>query len=110
MIVERRRYPRFETIFPVAVHMLLQGKFFYTISKDVSLGGIKIVSNRFIVKDNFLKLSLNLSEQILDEKARIAWCNKWRISERYSVGLEFLEATAIKQGLLSRFLNNVCRV
>jgi c-di-GMP-binding flagellar brake protein YcgR len=52
---------------------------------------VKILSSEFLPKNNHLKLNLNLIDRVLGIKARVAWCNKDRASERYNAGLEFIE-------------------
>ena len=107
---ERRKYPRLDVSFPVECNVLTQKIYFYTISKDLSLGGIKILSNEFIPKDHFMKLRINLIDEIVSLKARVAWCNQKRISERYLIGLEFIEMNERIQRDVFKFLNKVCMI
>lgn len=106
---EKRKYPRIAVSFPVECENLPSRDYFYTVSKDLSEGGVKILSNNFIPKDNYLKLNLNLIDKILDLKAKVVWCNKERIAERYLTGLKFVEVDNLAKAELSKFINTIHR-
>jgi c-di-GMP-binding flagellar brake protein YcgR len=105
--MERRRYPRVNVSFPVECEILHQKDYFYTVSKDLSMGGIRILSDKFLPKGNLVKININLINHIVGLKAKVAWCNKERITERYSVGLEFLETNEGDKKVLTSFLSSV---
>jgi len=99
---ERRKYERINISFPVECFDVENKNFFYTVTKDLSLGGTKIVNDKFLPKDNFLKVNLNLIDKILTLNAKVVWCNKLKFSDKYFVGLNFtdIEETS-KQSLLN---------
>ncbi len=105
---ERRKYPRIDVSFPVECNILAQKIYFYTISKDLSLGGIKVLSDDFIPKDNVVRVRVNLIDEIVSLKARVAWCNRKRVSEKYLMGLEFVEISQENQKNIFRFLHKMC--
>jgi c-di-GMP-binding flagellar brake protein YcgR len=105
---ERRKYPRIGVSFPVECNVLSQRLYFYTVSKDLSLGGIKILSDDFIPKDNIIRVRVNLIDETVSLKARVAWCNSKRVSEKYLIGLEFIEISQENQRNVFRFLNRMC--
>ena len=104
---DKRKFPRVGVSFPVECKPLPTRNYFYTVSKDISLGGVKIVSNRFLPKDDLVKVNINLIDSILDLKAKVAWCNKERSAERYSTGLQFVETTESSKKKLFQFLNRI---
>lgn len=104
---EKRKFPRVGVSFPVECKPLPARNYFYTVSKDLSLGGTKIVSNYFLPKNDMIKLNINLIDSILDLKAKVAWCNKERLSERYATGLEFVETNEISKKKLFQFLHRI---
>ncbi len=106
MTNERRKFPRIRVSFPVECKLLPAQDYFYTVSKDLSLCGAKIVSNEFIAKNEVVKLSLNLINKILDVKARIVWCSRERAADRYSAGVEFVEVGRSSRDDLSAFLTS----
>lgn len=104
---EKRKFPRIGVSFPVECKNLKSQDFFYTVSKDLSLGGVKILSDSFLAKDNSMKIDINLIDRILSLKAKVAWCSAESRSERYAAGLTFTDITdSAKRGLF-RFLNKV---
>ena len=104
---ERREYSRVNISFPVECKLLPHRNYFYTVSKDLSMGGVKILSNAFLAKGNSLKLNINLIDNIVPLKAKVIWCNKQRVSQRYSAGLKFTEITETNRKRLDKFLNKV---
>lgn len=104
---DKRKFPRVGVSFPVECRPLPARSYFYTVSKDISLGGVKIISNSFLPKNNLLKVNINLIDSMLELKARVAWCNRERLSERYSTGLQFVETTESSKKKLFQFLNRI---
>ena len=105
--MERRRYERVNISFPIEYEPLYERGYFYTVSKDLSLGGIRILTDKFIPKGNLMKININLINRVIRLKAKVCWCNKERIAERYSAGLEFLEVNEEDKKVLSAFLSKV---
>lgn len=106
-MVENRKFPRAGVSFPVECKSLSAKKYFCTVSRDLSLGGVKIISNYFLPKDDTVKVSVNLINNVLNLKAKVAWCNQERKSDRYSTGLEFTETNETSLKKLSSFLNQI---
>ncbi len=104
---DRRKYPRVDISFPVECDILPRGGYFYTVSKDLSLGGLKIISNKFLPRNDAFKITINLIEKVVSLKARVAWCNETRASDTYYAGLEFIGENRASQNEILRFLNRV---
>ncbi|MCM8819313.1 MAG: PilZ domain-containing protein [Candidatus Omnitrophica bacterium] len=104
MEIERRKYPRLNVSFPIECSDPAQKNYFYTVSKDISLGGVKIIYDKFLPKQTNLKLNINLIDNVVTAISRVCWCNKMRISDRYMIGLEFNELdTESKKNILNFF-------
>jgi c-di-GMP-binding flagellar brake protein YcgR len=103
---ERRKYPRIITSLPAECTMINGKDYFYTVTKDISLGGAQLLSGHFIPKDSVLKLALNFIDSLITVKAKVAWCNKKRACERYNLGLEFVEVSPLSQRNITTALNN----
>lgn len=71
---------------------------------------MQIISNDFIPKDSLVKLTINFIDTLFTIKAKIAWCNKKRISERYNAGLEFIEMSQAHNQQISRSIDSLCSV
>lgn len=54
-----------------------------------------------------MKVYVNLVDTVINLKAKVAWCNKLRASEKYNAGLEFVEASNESQQSISQFLAKV---
>jgi len=101
---DKRRHKRVEISFPVECKTIPSRSYFYTVSKDLSIAGARILSNKFIPKGNSLKVDVNLIDKVLNLQAKVAWCNKDRSAERYLTGLEFINVNGLEQKALSAFL------
>lgn len=104
---DRRRFPRTQMSLPTEGRLLGSAKYFHTVSKDISLVGIRILGNEFLPQGHFLKLDINLIERMLALKAKIVWCNKERLSDRYQIGLEFLELDNENRICIAEFLRGI---
>ncbi|MBD3246644.1 MAG: hypothetical protein GF333_06485 [Candidatus Omnitrophica bacterium] len=104
---EKRSFPRVNVSFPLECRPLPDRKYFYTVSKDLSSGGVRIVSNKFMPKDHPVKVDINLIDRVVSVKARVAWCNKDRFGDRYHAGLQFVDMNENRAKDLSCFLNKV---
>jgi c-di-GMP-binding flagellar brake protein YcgR len=104
---ERRKYPRIGISFPVECSSLPSGNYFYTVSKDLSNAGVKIVTNNFLPKNKPVRVDINLIDKIISLKARVAWCNERPISDSYLVGLAFIEISKENQSNISRFIKKI---
>ena len=104
---ERRQNPRVDVSFPLECKNLPSRNYFYTVSKDLSASGTKILINEFIPKDNMLKIHINLIDRVLDLKAKVVWCNREKASDRYSIGVEFVEISDDAKNELFSFLDKI---
>jgi len=101
---DKRKEPRTPISFPVACDFLPQQSYFYTVCKDLSSCGIRLITNDFIPRGRLLKINLNLIDKVIDLKAKVMWCNKQRYSDRYYTGLEFADVDKTNQAYLKGFL------
>ncbi len=104
---DRRSHPRYKISFPIECKRLSFSNYFYTVTKDLSLGGARIIINNFCSKDENLKASLNLIKQVFDFKARVAWCKREKFCDRYSAGLEFSKLADFYEKKYLSFLKTI---
>lgn len=107
MADERRKYPRYNISFPIECKRVNLPNYFYTVTKDLSLGGARVLSDDFLPKDEPFRVTLNLVKKVFNVKAKVAWCNQERYSDRYSAGLEFIDMPDSGKKLYSDFLEEV---
>jgi len=103
---DKRKEPRTSISFPVACDFLPQRSYFYTVCKDLSNGGIRLITNSFIPRGHLLKINLNLIDKVIDLKAKVMWCNKQRYADRYYTGLKFTDINNINKTYLKGFLTS----
>lgn len=104
---EKRKYKRVKISFPVRCEGLENHRPFYTVFKDISTGGIKLIAENFLSVNKFLKFEINLVNHLIRGKGKIVWCNPQAYSERYLAGIEFTEMDVNAEKVLSNFLSNV---
>lgn len=103
----RREYNRVKISFPVECLIPSKRSYFYTVCKDLSLSGVKILSQGLIPKGDQIKVNINLINQIVPLNAKVIWSSKERSADRYLSGLSFIDTSKEKEGVLSRFLNRL---
>ena len=105
---EKRQNPRVGISFPVECVSLPERKeMFYTVSKDLSLGGIKILSEDFLPTGKDLRINVNLINEMASAKAKVIWCNKEPYSDRYYAGLKFFELNKRNKTNLNHLINKI---
>ena len=94
-ISEKRRHQRLETRFPLKYKNLKTSNVESrgTVSKNVSEGGVRFRSDRFISLACRLVVELNLPsmEKPIRAVSKIAWIKKLPAGDDYEVGNQFLE-------------------
>lgn len=101
---ERRQHQRVDISFPLEYSLLSSSKYFYTVSKDLSMGGLRIIVDKFLAKNNMVKVGINLIDRLVNVKARVAWCNQQGNTDRFMAGLEFVEINKDDQRTIDKFL------
>lgn len=107
-ITERRRFARVGSALPLQYKKLkeLSEGTIGAITRDVSEGGTKFVSNEFLPLATRLVLELFLPAQARPVKAisKVAWIRKLSSGDQYEVGNQFLDITREDRAQLSEFL------
>ena len=104
---QRRKNPRINVSFTVGCCPLTKKKFFYTVSKDLSLQGIKLLSSCFFPKGTKIKLQINLIDKVLRFIGEVVWCNEEKGNNRYLLGFQFVGVTQSSQKELNLFLEKI---
>lgn len=108
IMTDKRQEPRFGVSFPVECVMLPnRKKIFYTVSKDLSSSGVKILHEDFLKQGNDIKVNINLIEEMAEVKAKVVWCSKAAHADRYYVGLKFMEVSPRHKQALKHFINKL---
>ncbi len=90
---ERRRFLRIPLSVPVKVKPLTTLKSFGNLSKNISVGGIKFLSRKFLPVSTYIKTELEIYEKSLPIKfiARIVWIRSLYNDELFEVGAEICQ-------------------
>lgn len=102
---EKRSFPRIKLHTPVHYRIRGLGESNNTVSNNISLKGIGIINDRFIAPQTSVMLEINLLSHILRPIGRIAWASPLSHSDRYHVGIEFLELGPRENNYLKNFIN-----
>jgi c-di-GMP-binding flagellar brake protein YcgR len=103
---ERRRFPRVRAHIPVNYRLKMQNKIKATLSRDISEGGIRLWIEGYIpINANFL-LEMNLPKiyKMIRLVARVAWVLRIPHSDRYQLGLEFIEINQAHKKDLTEYI------
>lgn len=103
---EKRKESRVGISFPVACNKLRCRDYFYTVCRDLTTEGAKLITNNFIPRGNSVKVNINLIDKAIDLKAKVMWCSKQKHADRYYMGLLFKEIAKKDREHLSNFLTS----
>ena len=108
-ISEKRKFPRLELRFPLKYKNLkrLGEEFRGTVSKNISEGGVRFRSDRFISLACRLVVELNFPtiEKPIRAVSKIAWIRKLPAGDDYEVGNQFLEITREDKNIIRKFVS-----
>lgn len=104
---EKRKKQRVRISFPVRCEPLKTHKSFYTVFRDISEGGVKLITEDFMSINTFLKCEINLVEELIRAKGKVVWSSPQPYSDRYYTGIEFTEIEPKSQERLSKFISYV---
>jgi hypothetical protein len=106
MISEKRRFLRL----PASTHIQFK-RIGYTqarkkLSKDISIAGIRFLSDQFIPIFSHIKVNLQVEEDEMPVQfiAQVMWVNALYNGESYEVGAQILEISRQAQDRLKRYI------
>ena len=105
---EKRRFPRLDGRFPLKYRDLRKSdeESRGSISKNLSEGGVRFRSDRFISLACRLVVELNLPTLAKPIKAisKVAWIRKLPAGDDYEIGNQFLEITREDKNTIQNFI------
>jgi len=106
---EKRRFARIESRFPLKYRDLKEAtqETKGTVSKNVSEGGVRFRSDRFISLATRLVVELNIpaSDKPIRAVSKITWIKKLPAGDDYEVGNQFLEINKQDREIIRTFIN-----
>lgn len=90
---ERRKFVRIPEHAQISYQILNSQKEYSSLTKDISQGGIRFWVQEFIPENTHLKIKCTLEKISFSFEAvvRLAWITEDSFSEKYEVGVEFLD-------------------
>ena len=103
---EKRHFPRIGLRTPLYCKIRGTGGCKNAISDNISLGGMGFTNDKFIApKTTLVCLQLNILSRVLNPIGQIAWANSLPHSNKYQVGVEFLELDPSEKNYLKDFID-----
>jgi len=102
---EKRVSPRITLRAPLRYQIRGTSEFSDTVMDNISVGGMGFTNNKFIVPQTLVMLELNILSRMLRPIGKISWTSSVPHSERYRLGIEFLELDHTDKNYLSDFVD-----
>ncbi len=102
---ERRNFKRLKLQTPLRYQVRGTPEFNNSISEDISTGGISFTNQSFIPKSTLVMLEIGLMTRVLNPVGRVAWSQPLPHSDRYRVGVEFMELNRWERIFLNDYIN-----
>ncbi|MGD9346817.1 MAG: PilZ domain-containing protein [Candidatus Aminicenantes bacterium] len=109
---EKRKEKRIKDEIKVAIKLLPEEKYqheknvVYALTKDISSGGVKIVTDKMLPIDTLLKIELTLAKirKLVEATARVRWVSRLYDDDVFEMGLEFVDTPAESVMLLLEYI------
>lgn len=111
MVEERRSTPRFRAYHPVRLHGPSTPQVVETLTKDLSLSGLRCLSpTLFPVSTEIgLEVVLSTGDEPLTVRGRTVWFQTISQSEQFDLGISFLDFPPQNKRRLSAYLDRLSR-
>ena len=109
MVEERRRNQRFRAYLPIRLHQPDAHQAVETLTKDISVEGLRYVSPTLCPVFTALKLELVLStgKEQFETRAKTVWFRTIPESEQFECGVAFIELSKENQRRLSVYIDHL---
>ena len=102
---EKRLFTRIKLNKPLRFQVRGTPEFNTAVGRNISNGGVSFINNSFIAPQTLLMLELNILSQILNPIGKVAWSSPLPHSNRYHLGIEFLEFNQEEKRYLGDYIN-----
>lgn len=103
---ERRKFPRVDFREPVKFQFPASSQSGGCLGRDLSEGGVRINFEYFIKPNTAMNVELRLdpTEGVMTLEGRVAWARQIPSSDRYQLGIEFLEKNENNQQSIRKYV------
>lgn len=102
---ENRVFPRINLHAPLRYQTRGMPEASDTICDNISMGGVGLINNEFIVPQTAVALEINILSRILKPLGKIIWSSPIAHSDTYRTGVEFLEFGGEEKKYLNDFID-----
>ena len=98
------------TITPIYKDELPSGeKIIYPLTKDISSGGVKILTNTFLPINTFLRIELSLKNapRLIIAIGEVRWAKKRYAEELFETGIEFIDMSPGSNNILKKHIDEL---
>ena len=100
-----RFFPRIDSQVQFRYQFRGQPDFESAVSSDISCGGLRFSSDRFIPTSTPVVLEINLLNRVLKPVGRVAWSSPLPHSYRNQMGIQFMEFDVLEREYLEDFVD-----
>ncbi len=100
-----RFFPRIDSQVQFRYQFRGRPDFESAVSSDISCGGLKFSSDRFIPTSTPVVLEINLLNRVLRPVGRVAWSSPLPHSYRNQMGIQFMEFDVLERKYLEDFVD-----
>lgn len=102
---EKRQFERITLKAPLRYQIRGTPEFNTALTNDIGIGGIGFINDKFIAPQTRLALEVNVLSRILSSIGRVARSEPVPYSDRYKIGVEFLEINNKAKEFLSDYVD-----
>jgi len=109
---EKSKEKRVEEENKIAIKLLPEDKYqhdkniVFALTKDISSGGVKIITDKMLPIDTMLKIELTLAKmrKLVEATAKVRWMSRLYDDDVFEMGLEFIDTPAESVMLLLEYI------
>ncbi|MCK9430303.1 MAG: PilZ domain-containing protein [Candidatus Omnitrophica bacterium] len=102
---ENRIFPRVGFYSQIRYQVRGKQDFDNVLGNDISCGGLKFTSEKFIPVSTLLMLEINVLNRVLRPFGKVAWSMPLAHSDRNQTGVEFVDFDKLEKNYLKDFVN-----
>lgn len=101
----KRRFPRIHIQSQLRYQVRGSPEISNTVADNISVGGLSFIGNSFIAPLTNLNLEVDVLSRILNITGKVAWASPLPHSDRYRLGVEFVEFDEMQERYLSDYID-----
>lgn len=103
--INNRRANRLSLGLPLRYKIRGQTEFGRSVTKDISTGGVRFTAESYIKPATEISLEIDIFSKIINSIGKVKWAQALPHSNRYQIGLQFIEIESVNKSFLSEYIN-----